>query len=44
MTLVQAVSNDNDFNYYNNFCQDGATRSMVSLKSFKTPRMIHTDY
>ncbi|XP_029014375.3 choline transporter-like protein 2 isoform X1 [Betta splendens] len=28
LTLVKAISNQNDFSYYQNFCEDGVTQSM----------------
>ena len=33
MTLIKAYSNKNDFDYYKQFCKDGVTNTMVSLKS-----------
>uniref|UniRef100_A0A7N6B3T8 Choline transporter-like protein n=1 Tax=Anabas testudineus TaxID=64144 RepID=A0A7N6B3T8_ANATE len=43
MTLVSAVNTPSDFDYYKNFCQEGVTMSMVSLKPFKAPWTLHTD-
>lgn len=32
MTLVKAYTNKNDFDYYKNFCKEGVTNTMVSLR------------